>query len=266
MMDSLFAKIDAIAVTATALPEDDQAAVDRLTDQLRERLADLDAAKATLEHLHTDSAWLKEKTQDLLNDLTKTRTEARQAHLERVIDYFNHAHDLGLRVPYQWGEQTEHLEDGQLTPHVVDWVLEQLGGKSFLDIATDKLKAAFQQSAWRVKRSRRHVTLQGFVHVEDSYSGGKKRLSHYAGEKLTVLAKALGRFERDTTNAPAGLAQRFHELCGYWGEPPFGEPIPTFLLKCSEVVVFKNGNVRLAFAGDAEAAAFTTFYELKISD
>jgi len=266
MMDSLFAKIDAIQLDPTTLPEEDQAAVDRLTDQLRERLADLDAAKATLENLQTDSAWLDRKRQSVLKELAEDRDKARNEHIANIIGHFNSSHDLGLQRPHGWNDEIKELRDDQLTPFVTDWVLEQLGGKSFLDIATDKLKAAFQQAAWRVKRSRRHVTLQGFVHVEDSYSGGKKRLSHYAGEKLTVLAKALGRFERDTTNAPAGLAQRFRELCDYWGEPPFGEPIPTFLLKCSEVVVFKNGNVRLAFAGDAEAAAFTTFYELKISD
>ncbi len=266
MMDNLFDKIDAISVTATSLPADDQHAVDNLDFYFTEELQNLDAAKSSLENLQTDSDWLKEKAEDLLKELVEARQKAREAHVRDIVAHFNKSHDLGLELPYRWEEQIQDRADDQLTAFATDWVSEQLGGKSFLEIATDKLASEFRGGAWNVKRSRRHVTLGNYVYLRDDF-GGKKRLDFRADEKLYVLAKALGRFERDSTTAPGFLKNKIYEMSTGWGEePPFGEAIRTGLTKCTDITLFKNGNLRLAFTTEAEASAFTTFYGLKLVD
>lgn len=265
MMDSLFAKLDAISVTATSLPDADKTAIDHLHQAYKATLTDLDTAKRDIENHQTNSAWLTKKNERLLKELAEEREQARNEHVGDVISYFNGRHDLGLQRPHQWNDQIKELRDDQLTTFVTDWVLEQLGGKSFLDIATEKLVEEFQRMSWNVKRSRRNVTLQGFVYVEDDFSG-HKRLSYQYGDKLKLLAKAIGRFERDNTDAPMGLLQNLQELMGYRKDHLFGEAIETYFQKCQQVIVFKNGNVRLTFADDATAAAFTTFYRHKLVD
>lgn len=265
MMDSLFAKLDAISVTATNLPDADQTAINNLHQRLKDKLTDLDTARRDFENLQTDSAWLTAKRESALKELAEAREQARQEHLTYIIGHFNGHHDLGLQRPYQWNEEIKELDDDQLTPFVTDWVLEQLGGKSFLDIATEKLVSEFQRMTWNVKRSRRNVTLQGFVYLEDRFGGGK-RLSYQYSDRLTLLAKAIGRIERDNTDAPTGLMQNLQALTGYDADDLFGRAIETYFQKCQQVTVFKNGNVRLTFADDATAAAFTTFYGLKLVD
>lgn len=265
MMDSLFAKLDAISVTATNLPSADQTTIDHLHQAYKATLTDLDTAKRDIENHQTDSAWLTKKNERLLKELAEDRDKARNEHIANIIGHFNSSHDLGLQRPHEWNDETKELRDDQLTTFVTDWVLEQLGGKSFLDIATEKLVDEFQRMTWNVKRSRRNVTLQGFVYVEDDFSG-HKRLSYRYGDKLKLLAKAIGRFERDNTDAPMGLLQSLQTLTAYDADDLFGQAIETYFQKCQQVTVFKNGNVRLTFADDATAAAFTTFYRLKLVD
>lgn len=265
MMESLFSKIDAISVTETSLPADDQHAMDNLDFYLKDELENLDTAKADIENLNTQSAWLKEKSEDLLRTLITDREKVRQEHLQAVIEHFNNAHDLGLNTPYQWQNETTGIPDNELIKFATNWVQDQLGGKNFLEIATEKLAAEFRQRSWNVKRSRRHVTLGSFVHLTDKYGGGK-RFDFRADDNLLLLAKALGRFERDNTSAPRILRDTIYEMCRGYDDPPFGETISTGLTKCSEMVIYKNGNLRLTFAAETEASAFTTFYNLKLTD
>lgn len=266
MMESLFDRIDAITVAGTTLPETDQKAIDRLEDLYQNQLADLANARVTLEGLSTNSHWLEEKRGQLIEELQKAHEGARNAQLHDVINYFNSTHDLGLTIPYKWDEQTDKIADDKLTSFATDWVMEQLGGKSFLDIATEKLKEEFSRMTWKVKRNRRHVTLPGYVYVEDGFQGDK-HLSYQSRDKLMLLAKALGRFESSSTDTPWFLQKVFADICGWSSNAtPFGDTIHTHLLKTPELVIFKNGNIRLTFGNEAEANAFTTFYDLKLTD
>lgn len=266
MMESLFDRIDAISVTSSTLPETDQKAIDRLDALYQNQLADLANARTTLEGLSASSNWLEEKRVQLLEEIKRARANARNEQLQDVICYFNSTHDLGLTIPSKWNEQTDKVADDQLTSFVTGWVISQLGGKSFLNIATEKLAEEFSRMAWRVRRNRRYVTLPGYVYVEDGFRGDK-RLSYQSRDKLMLLAKALGRFEASNTDAPWFLQKVFVDICGWSDDAtPFGDTIHTHLLKTKEVVIYKNGNIRLAFNNEAEANAFTGFYNLQLAD
>ena len=264
MMDNLFAKIGAIDVTSKALPENDQQALDGLTESFNDQVADLLDAKTTLETLETESEWLRTQRGNLLTKLEEDKAKARKEHVAAIVSYFNREHDLGLNIPYDFDQDLEPTPEG-ITKQVSDWVLSCLGGKTFMDVATDKLREEFQRTAWGVKRNRRHVTLQSFVYIEDDYSGGK-RIGYHSSDKFLTLAKALTRFQYESTNPPYGLLRTVQDLAGYWNKPPFGEAIPTHLKRCPEFVIFKNGNVKVTFTDEESARAFTTFYDLKLTD
>ena len=264
-MVNLFAKIDAIDVTRKDLPENDQQALDGLSESFNDQVADLLNAKSTLKTLETDSEWLRNQRGNLLTKLEEDKAKARKEHVAAIVNHFNREHDLGLNIPYDFDQELEPTPDDGITRQVSDWVLEQLGGKSMMDVATDKLREEFQRIGWGVKRSRRHVTLQSFVYIEDDYSGGK-RIGYHSTERFLTLAKALTRFQYESTNPPYGLLRTVQDLGGYWNKPPFGDAIQTHLKRCPEFVIFKNGNVRVTFTDEESARAFVTFYDLKLTD
>lgn len=263
MLNDLTAKIDAIPLTTTTIPDEDQAALQALDADLQQQLAELAEARQAISALDANNAWVNTKRQALLDEISKDVRLARHAHVNAVINHFNARHGLRLDPPHGWQAQVDPLPSTELTQHVTTWVQAELGGQDFLQRATEKLISEFRQAARRVKRSRKTITLERYVHIKEY--DGVKELHHTANEALYVLARALGRFERDTTQAPAGLARRIYDITSQYDGVPFGQPVLTLLERSTQLVIYQNGNVKVTFKTEADAAAFVTFYSLKLA-
>lgn len=263
MLDDLTAKIDAIPLAATSIPQEDQGALDELDADLQRELAELRAARKAIQALDASNPWLDTRRQALLVELEKDIRLARHAHVHAVINHFNSRHGLRLDPPPGWHAQIDPLPSTELTQHVTKWVQAELSGQDFLQRATEKLISEFRQAARRVKRSRKTITLERYVHVKEY--DGVKELHHSANDALHVLARALGRFERDTTQAPAGLARRIYDITSQYDGVPFGQPVLTLLERSTQLVIYQNGNVKVTFKTEADAAAFATYYRLQLT-
>lgn len=264
MLNDLTAKIDAIPLATTSIPQEDQDALQGLDADLQHELAKLADARQAIHALDANNAWLSKKRQALLEELTKDVRLARHGHVNAVLNHFNGRHGLRLDPPRGWQDQIDPLPSTDITQHVIKWMQAELGSKDFLQLATEKLTSEFHKTIRRVKRSRRILTFERLVHVKDY--GGVKELHYTADDVLRVLARALGRFERDSTQAPANLARRIFDLTGSHDRVPFGQPVLTLLERSTQLAIYQNGNVKVTFKTEADANAFTTFYDLKLTD
>lgn len=263
MLNDLTAKIDAIPLTTTAIPDEDQAALQALDADLQQQLAELAEARQAISALDANNAWVNTKRQALLDEISKDVRLARHAHVNAVINHFNSRHGLRLDPPLGWQDEIDPLPSEGITQQVTKWVQAELGSKDFLELATEKLTSEFHKTIGRVKRSRRILTFERLVHVKDY--DGVKELHYTTDEVLYVLARALGRFERSSAQAPSGLAHRITEATWRHDAVPFGQPILTLLERSTQLVIYQNGNVKVTFKTEADAAAFATYYRLQLT-
>ncbi len=159
-MSDLLNKLDTINVTPTPLPESDHEALAGHHAYFLDTIADLHAAKRDLETLTTSSAWLRRNCHTLLEDLAEAERDTRQKHVDGIIAHFNREH--GLNPPHPYELHLDNVPNQALTQRVSDWVLAQLGGRSFLDTATEELRDTFTRRAYHPKRNGRFLAFFGF--------------------------------------------------------------------------------------------------------
>lgn len=248
-MDGLFAKIDAISVPPqqTNIPKASRLTLEALHNTYKVQEAELLATEAALRAIPSTIPTIQHELKRLTNDTARYREDARPAHIRRLIKHFATTYHLDLDgYPTDIRELEQHPDD-DLIDVVCAWVLKVLGGKTFEQLAEEQLLDGIRARLSRAKHDRRNLTFP--------YATSET--------EITLLANAAHHFQTPGSRASQELLNALERYASnYYTRAP-GKAIPLELERVISFTPYKNHNVKVTFATEADARAFMATFGIE---
>lgn len=248
-MDGLLNKLDAISVPPqqTSIPQADRETLEQLHADYKELEAELLAAEEALANIPISSPGLRYDYDRLIRETAIHRERQRERHIEKLVDHFATTYHLDLK-----GRPTDMLElekrkDNELIDAVCQWVLKVLGGKTFQQLADDQLMQYARKHLREGKMSGRFLTFKYGT----------------SSTKIELLAHAAHHFEQPGNRAGQKLLEELRHYGSSYYNRAAGMLINTGLKRCLTFTPYKNHNLKVAFATEADARAFMTLYGIE---
>lgn len=143
--------------------------------------------------------------------------------------------------------ELEQHPDENLIDAVCQWVLKVLGGKTFRQLADDQLLQGARKHLREAKMSGRFLTFKYGT----------------SSTKIEILAHAAHHFEQPGNRASQKLLEELRHYGSSYYNRAASMLIHTGLKRCRSFTPFKNHNLKVAFATEADARAFMTLYGIE---
>lgn len=245
-MDALLDKLDAISVPPqqTTIPQADREALQALHTQYKAEETELLAAEEALANIPISHPSLKYDYDRLIRETARFREDAREHHIKELVNHFATTYHLDLRARPTDMKELEQHPDENLIDAVCQWVLKILGGKTFQQLADDQLMAEARKHLPQAKMSGRFLTFKYGT----------------SSTKIEILAHAAHHFEQPGNRASQKLLEELRHYGSSYYNRAAGMLIHTGLKRCLSFTPYKNHNLKVAFAAEADARAFMTLF------